>query len=80
MISLLMERGLDMDWNDWLTLLNTTETVMVVIIFPLATERVIFWYRRLREWCRRGGDHAQAGQDVMAAPRQEDAEEDEGTR
>ena len=60
-----------MDWNDWLTVFNTAETVMVLIILPLATERAVFWYRRLRGW-RRRKRRAQEGQDAVAPPGSED--------
>ncbi len=42
-----------MGWNDWLTLFNTAETFLVLIILPLAAERVVVWLRRLRTWLRR---------------------------
>jgi hypothetical protein len=65
-----------MDWNDWLTLFNTAETFLVLIIVPLAAERVVVWCRHLRRWLR----HVQAGQDAVGSAGSEDAQEDAGTR
>lgn len=61
-----------MDWNDWLTLFNTLETILVLIILPLATERVIAWYGYLRRWMRRD----QEGQDAVGSAGEEDTQED----
>jgi hypothetical protein len=70
---------MNMDWNDWLTVFNTAETVMVLIILPLATERAVFWYRRLRGW-RRSKRRAQEGQDAVAQARPEDPQADAAKR
>jgi len=66
------------DWNDWLTVLNTAETVMVLIILPLATERAVFWYRRLRGWWRKR--RAQARQNAVASAGSEDSQADAAER
>ena len=55
---------MNVDWNDLLTLLNTADTFLALLILALTAERLAIWYGRLRRWLRRakvGEQHANEG-------------------
>ncbi len=44
-----------MGWNDLLTLLNTADTFLGLFVMLLVAERVVVWWRHVRNWFTRRG-------------------------
>lgn len=67
---------MNVDWNDVLTLLNTADTVLALVILALAAERLAIWYGRLRRWLRR----AKTEREALGEPRAPEASSDAAER
>lgn len=67
---------MNVNWNDWLTLFNTADTFLAILILALTAERLAFWYARVRRWLRR----AKTGRETMGEPRAPEASSDADER